>query len=293
MEADAPEQGVAGDGGPPPQRHTRLQRQQLEDAGAGTQTSHHLRGWWREQPRPLPPALGDQREPPPHLPAQTGWRCWPWTCGAQGERPNSGLRPGQAVARRGSRGRHCAGPCPYLCMVCEATRKDMRSPGESSSPAIREPPTKMVPRTIPVGRRVEVGPGGGPAPQHHRVLPHGTHSPLSARLESPWKAAMPIPSRSFSQPARSTSAQYSLRAGTGLTPPQPPATPTRGEPPLPPYPACWSSMAKARTVRTFPSTSSATPVALATCGDRDGEGGWCGTPPAPAPRGWRGPLGAW
>lgn len=43
------------------------------------------------------------------------------------------------------------GGWPYLCTVWEETKKDMRSPGVSSSPAMREPPRKMVPRTTPGG----------------------------------------------------------------------------------------------------------------------------------------------
>lgn len=226
MEADVAEQGVAGDGFSTPQRHAGLQCQQLEDAGTGAEPSHHLWGWRWEHSQPWLHSPGGQQDPHRHLPAPAGWRCWPWTCGAQEERPSSGLSHGYA----GCQGCWHARPFPDLCTVCEATKKDMRSPGESSSPAIKEPPTKMVPRTMPVGCRAKMGPEGVPAPWHRQVAPHGKHSPLSARLESPWKAAMPSPSRSFRQPARSTSAQYSLRAGMRLNPPAP-TLPSQGRSP--------------------------------------------------------------
>lgn len=38
----------------------------------------------------------------------------------------------------------------HLCTVWEATRKDIKSPADISSPDIKDPPAKMVPRTMPV-----------------------------------------------------------------------------------------------------------------------------------------------
>lgn len=197
---------------------------------------------------------------------------------------SSGLCPGRLRGTGGARGTGgTIGPCPDLCTVCEATRKDMRSPGESSSPAIREPPTKMVPRTMPVGwgqswdlkgtRRRGIWRRSCPRESHPiatEVPLRGPRSPLSARLESPWKAAMPSPSCSLRCPARSTSAENSLGQGwVGVPASTPPTSPS----PLPSsYPACCSSMAKARTVRTLPRASSATTVALATCRGRGDSG---------------------
>lgn len=130
-------------------------------------------------PKPCTQPWG-QQEPPPHLPAPAGWRCWPRTCRCRRGEAELRLRPGRLrhTGDAGCRGWHRARPRADLCTVCEATRKDMRSPGESSSPAIREPPTKMVPSTMPVVR----GGGGtqdtpllwGPAPQHPQVPPHST-----------------------------------------------------------------------------------------------------------------------
>lgn len=90
----------------------------------------------------------------------------------------------------------------------------MRSPGDSSFPAISEPPTKMVPSTMPAGTgRLWVLPHCGSRPPPRGSCPPWGHSPLSARLESPWKAAMPSPSRWLSWLERSASAQYSLWVG--------------------------------------------------------------------------------
>lgn len=261
VEADAAAQRVGRDGSSSLQWHGGLQSQQLEDTGTSTQTPHHLWGDSRSTSWPPRPQLarreGGESSPrapnpnpqPQGVPGSLTPPTWPIRMEMLAKdlgctRAEIELRavPRQAAGYRGARGTGgTIGSCPDLCTVCEATRKDMRSPGESWSPAIREPPTKMVPRTMPVGwgqswdfkgtcRR---GVRRRPCPREsHPTAPQvplcGPCSPLSARLESPWKAAMPSPSRSLRCPARSTSARNSLRQGWAGVPsaarPPPPSS---------------------------------------------------------------------
>lgn len=154
----------------------------------------------------------------------------------------------------------------------------MRSPGDSSFPAISEPPTKMVPSTMPAGTgRLWVLPHCGSRPPPWVLPPVGPLT-IESQVGEPLEGgdAQPQP---LAQLARALRLGAVQPVGGGVTAPQParapPAPCHHCRTPPHPHPACWSSMAKARTVRTFPSTSSATPVALATCTERDeghGEG---------------------
>lgn len=129
---------------------------------------------------------------------------------------------------------------------------------------------KVAPGSIPQPCQV-------PGPWHHQILPHSTARccpKASLTIES--QVGEPLEGRD-AQPQALAQLAGTLHLGavqpagsnevTSRTLPSPsaPARPLQTVP-FTPHPACCSSMAKARTVRTLPSTSSATPVALATCG---------------------------
>lgn len=105
----------------------------------------------------------------------------------------------------------------YLWTVWEATRKDIRSPGDISLLEIKVPPAKIVPSTMPV------------------LTAHNTktllywiswytvpicptlclsvskiHSQFRVMFDSPWKTAIPVPRFSFISHDLSTSYAYNL-----------------------------------------------------------------------------------
>lgn len=97
----------------------------------------------------------------------------------------------------------------HLWTVWEVTKKDIRSPGDMSLRTIKDPPAKIVPRTMPVEEEKYLPDLVHEVTAGESVKMH-QYSQFRTTLDMPWNTAIPVPSVSFIAADFCTSAAYIL-----------------------------------------------------------------------------------
>lgn len=131
----------------------RLQRQVLENPSPWADPSHHLQQMRQINQADTQESLFFFLCSVRHSLVQTGSRCWPktWAWRRHTKQATTFHQQQTHIFECQEKEKDCGtSGVFYLWTVCEAIRKDMRSPADISLLLIKVPPAKIVPRTMPV-----------------------------------------------------------------------------------------------------------------------------------------------